>query len=216
MLFFPILEEEKSYNWPPISLLALSAVLKANNIEPVIIDERVEKEPEITLVRELKDSICLGITAFTGFSLHRALKAAKLCRKFYPDKPIIMGGPHATALPEQCKRSNLIDDIVIGYGEYEFLHKVQKIAHGEDCQKPFDRNDIHKQLMSDSMPPIPYELIDINKYINPETEATIYLTSYGCPGKCTFCSTQTLRKWVQLSKIKVKTDLTNLFNDLSI
>jgi len=211
VLFFPILEEGKSYNWPPVSLLALSAVLKANNIEPVIIDERVEKEPEITLVRELKDSICLGITAFTGFSLHRSLKAAKLCRKFYPAKPIIMGGPHATALPEQCKRSNLIDDIVIGYGEYEFLHKIQKIAHGEDCQKPFGRNDIYKQLMSDSMPPIPYELIDINKYINPETEATIYLTSYGCPGKCTFCSTQTLRKWVQLSKIKVKTDLTNLF-----
>jgi anaerobic magnesium-protoporphyrin IX monomethyl ester cyclase len=211
VLFFPILEEGKSYHWPPISLLALSAVLKANNIEPVIIDERVEKDSEIKLVRELKDSLCLGITAFTGFSLHRALKAADICRKYYHGKPIIMGGPHATALPEQCKKSKFIDDIVIGYGEYEFLYKVQKIANNEDYQKPFDRSDINKQLMSDAMPLIPYELIDIHKYINPETEATIYLTSYGCPGKCTFCSTQTLRKWVQLSRIKVLSDLHNLF-----
>ncbi len=210
VLFFPILEEGKTYNWPPISLLALSAVLRVHNIESVIIDERIENDSEKKMIEELKDSLCLGITAFTGFSLHRSLKAAEICRKHYPGKPIIMGGPHATALPEQCKKSNLIDDVVVGYGEYEFLYKIQKILKNDNYKIEFDRSDIHKLLMSDDMPLIPYDLIDMHKYINPETEATIYLTSYGCPGKCTFCSTETLRKWTPLSLVKVKKDLKNL------
>jgi anaerobic magnesium-protoporphyrin IX monomethyl ester cyclase len=212
VLFFPILEEGKNYNWPPISLLALSAVLKAHNIESVIIDERVENNSEIKLIKELKDSLCLGITGFTGFSLHRMLKAAEICRKHYPGKPIIMGGPHATALPEQCNKSDLVDDVVIGYGEYDFLYKIQLIAKYKDYKIPFGRRDVYKHLMSDDMPLIPYELIDMHKYINPETEATIYLTSYGCPGKCTFCSTKTLRIWTPFSLIKVRNDLNNLFN----
>ena len=212
VLFFPILEEGKTYSWPPISLLALSAVLSANNIESVIIDERVEKDSEAKLIAELKDSLCLGVTAFTGYSLHRSLKAAEICRKHYPEKPIIMGGPHATALPEQCKKSNLIDDVVVGYGEYEFLHKIHKIAENKDYKVNFQRSDLHKLLMSDDLPLIPYDLIDLKKYINPETKATIYLTSYGCPGKCTFCSTKVLRHWTPLSLVKVKKDIENLFN----
>jgi len=211
VLFFPLLEEGKDYHWPPISLLALAAVLKSNNLEPVIIDERVEKGVENRLKNELKNALCLGITAFTGFSLKGSLKAAKICREYYPDKPIIFGGPHATALPEQSKKSYLIDDVVTGYGEFEFLDKVQKIAKGEDFRVAFDKSKLCSKLMSPDMPTIPYDTIDMNKYINPKTRATMYLTSYGCPGKCTFCSTQTLRRWTPFSIMKVKKDLDNLF-----
>jgi radical SAM superfamily enzyme YgiQ (UPF0313 family) len=211
VLFFPELEQGKDYNWPPISLLALSAVLKANNFDCVIVDERLEKDFENTLNNELEDALCLGITAFTGYSLKGSLKAAQICRKNYPRLPIFFGGPHATALPEQSKQSRLIDDVIEGYGEFEFLEKVKKIAKGEDFRIPVDRSDLNRKLTAPDMPAIPYDIIDMNRYINPNTEAVIYITSYGCPGLCSFCSTSTLKKWTPFSLTKVKKDLDNLF-----
>jgi anaerobic magnesium-protoporphyrin IX monomethyl ester cyclase len=210
VLFFPILEEGKDFHWPPISLLALAAVLNANNFECVIIDSRIEKDTDNRLRKELADALCLGITAFTGYSLKHALKAAKICRQVNPELPIFFGGPHATALPEQSKRSSLIDDVVVGYGEFEFLEKVQRLARGERYDIEFNRLDLHKKLASPDMPLIPYEIIDMKRYINPKTEAIIYLTSYGCPGKCTFCSTSTLARLTHFALKKVKGDLENL------
>jgi len=211
VLFFPFLEEGKDFHWPPISLLALATVLKQNNFKCVIIDERVDGDAHNTLKRELKDALCLGLTAFTGFSLSRSVEAAKICREFYPQLPIIWGGPHVTALPEQSKKSSLVDDVVEGYGEFEFLEKVKRIAEGKDYKIPIDGSNWRSKLMANDMPTIPYDLLDIKKYINKKTEASIYLSSYGCPGQCTFCSTQVLRRWTPFSLEKVKRDLDNLF-----
>lgn len=210
VLFFPILEEGKDFNWPPISLLSLAAVLKQHNFECVIIDERVEKNAPSILKKELEGALCLGLTAFTGFSLSRSVLAAKLCREFYPQIPIIWGGPHVTALPEQSRRSLLVDDVVVGYGEFEFLEKVKRIAEGKEYKNSINQGNFREQLMSVNMPSIPYDLIDIKKYINPLTQASIYLTSYGCPGLCTFCSTKVLRQWTPFATEKVKRDLDNL------
>lgn len=212
VLFFPFLEEGKDFHWPPVSLLALGAVFKKDGFEVCIIDERVEPTADEILRRELRDALCLGITAFTGFSLGRSVRIARICREVSAALPIIWGGPHVTALPEQSKKSSLVDDVVEGYGELEFLEKVKKIAAGEDYKFFFvDKNLFFKKLMSIDMPPIPYDCIDFKKYVNPTTKASIYLTSYGCPGQCTFCSTKTLRRWVPLSLIKVKKDIDNLF-----
>lgn len=211
VLFFPFLEEGKDFHWPPISLLALAAVLKQNNFKCVIIDERVEKNAHDILKNELKDALCLGLTAFTGFSLSRSVLAAKICREFYPQVPIIWGGPHVTALPEQSKKSSLVDDVVEGYGEFEFLEKVKRIAEGKDYKLPVDTSEFRSKLMATDMPTIPYDLLDFKKYINKNTEASIYLSSYGCPGQCTFCSTQVLRRWTPFALEKVKRDLDNLF-----
>lgn len=212
VLFFPILEKGKKYHWPPISLLALAAVIKNSGFDCVILDKRVEKNIEERLKKELKDALCLGLTGFTGHSLKHSLEAAKICREFYPNIPIIFGGPHATALPEQTKKSRLVDDVVTGYGEFNFLEKIKRISKNQEYKGSVDPENTHKKLISPEMPTIPYEIIDMKKYISPETEATTYITSYGCPGKCTFCSTSTLRAWAPFSLNKISRDLDNLFH----
>lgn len=58
--------------------------------------------------------------------------------------------------------------------------------------------------------PMPWGLIDIHKYINPTTERFMYLSSYGCPGHCTFCSNKCKRPWILLPFEKVETDIDNL------
>jgi radical SAM superfamily enzyme YgiQ (UPF0313 family) len=54
---------------------------------------------------------------------------------------------------------------------------------------------------------LPFWLIDIHKYINPATERFIYVSSYGCVGKCTFCSTKKRRKLMFLPFKRIKDDI---------
>jgi len=57
---------------------------------------------------------------------------------------------------------------------------------------------------------LPWHLIDVAKYINPETERFIYVSSYSCIGKCSFCATIPRRKLVFLPLEKVQRDIDNL------
>ncbi len=64
--------------------------------------------------------------------------------------------------------------------------------------------------VDDGTHPLPYHLIDIEKYVNPETKRFIYVTSYGCPGVCTFCATKKKRPFKALPLDRVKTDIEHL------
>jgi hypothetical protein len=64
--------------------------------------------------------------------------------------------------------------------------------------------------VDDGTHPLPYWLIDAGKYINPETKRFIYVTSYGCPGQCTFCQTKTRRPFKTLPAERISTDISNL------
>ncbi|MFW9969281.1 MAG: B12-binding domain-containing radical SAM protein [Candidatus Odinarchaeota archaeon] len=59
---------------------------------------------------------------------------------------------------------------------------------------------------------IPWHLVNANKYINPDTERFIYISSYGCPGQCTFCATKNRRELVFLPPEKIEKDIENLMN----
>lgn len=58
--------------------------------------------------------------------------------------------------------------------------------------------------------PINWNLIDIDRYVNPNTNRFIYISTYGCVGMCTFCATKTKRKWIEIPFIKVEKDIDNL------
>lgn len=59
---------------------------------------------------------------------------------------------------------------------------------------------------------LPWHLIDVNKYINPNTERFIYISSYSCVGQCTFCATKDRRELVFISLKKVEKDIDNLMS----
>jgi radical SAM superfamily enzyme YgiQ (UPF0313 family) len=58
--------------------------------------------------------------------------------------------------------------------------------------------------------PMPWHLINVKDYINPATERMIYISSYGCPGICTFCAQKTHRDLVFIPLEKVKNDIDSL------
>lgn len=61
--------------------------------------------------------------------------------------------------------------------------------------------------VDDGTHPLPYWLIDMAKYVNPETKRFIYVTSYGCPGVCAFCATKKKRPFKALPMERVHADI---------
>lgn len=174
LLYFPKLEYHKKFHYFPISALAVASHLLSQGHEVRIYDQRIKNK--FSLYHEVKTTKKIMISAYTGHQLSEAYKFAKATKLMFPEKKIIVGGPHATVLPEQTLASPYVDEVVCG-----------DVDTGEH--------------------PLPYWLIDIKKYINPETERFAYVSSYGCIGNCTFCQTTPRRKLLFLPPERIEKDI---------
>src|SRR3990172_3659554 len=68
----------------------------------------------------------VGITSNT-VKIPSAMRVAAIAKVLYPDVPVIVGGQHATILPEEVLSEPHIDFVVRGEGEQtfvEFLHRL--------------------------------------------------------------------------------------------
>jgi len=223
VLFFPKLEPNKDFHYFPLSLLSISSLLVEQGIECLIIDERVNENFEQKLIEAMDGALCFGTTAFTGYQLARAYAALKLIKQKFPNIPVILGGQHITNTPDQTLKSDFIDIGVIGYGEYIFkelinrmiinqpIEEIEGVAY-TDGEGNIKVNPPSRKFDVDILPSLPYQLIDIEKYVNPATKRFMYISSYGCPGICTFCATPNQRKWLPLPIERLKKDLNYLFN----
>lgn len=182
LLFFPKLEDWKPYHYMPISALAVASTLVAQGHKVKIHDQRVDLTD--TLDTDIVNADEIMISMYTGFQLSNGYEFAKYVKEIYPGKRIVVGGPHATALPEQTLASPYVDEIFVG-----------EMDTGEH--------------------PLPYHLIDVEKYINPATKRFIYVSSQGCPGVCTFCATKQKRPYKLLPMERVRTDIDNLMTRYS-
>lgn len=225
-LFFPApLPYNRSWKGVPLSLLAISSVLDKEGYEIKIISRFLSDNPEKEILKEADNSICLGISAMTGFQLHDGLKIASLARRSNPSLPIVWGGWHPSILPEQTVRNKYVDIVVKGQGDRTFpelVHALEEKKPLKDIRgivfkkngKVFSNPDCPLEDIND-LPPYPYHLVDIEKCIG-DTEygkRTIpYISSYGCPHRCGFCVEQIVnkRKWVSLKARRVVNDWAQL------
>ena len=186
----------------PQGLMHLAAVLCQEGYEVLIIDEVLEKDPYEKLLDALKTNpIAVGISSTTGSQINHGIKFAEIVRK-NSKVPIVWGGAHPTILPEQTLKDDLVDIIVVGEGEYSFLELVKALENGDSidgikgiCYK--DGNGVHinpapEEVDIDSIPELPYALVDMEAYITGIKKRNIsrgfeILTSRGCPYSCYFC-----------------------------
>lgn len=219
LLFFPRLEPDKEFHWFPLGPLSVAGPLLKKGFDVSIIDERITPEYKGMLSDALENCLCVGISSFSGFQLSGALEFARQIRDITTEIPLVFGGPHVTALPKESIRSKYVDACVLGYNDWTLTElaiclKQGRMAFGIDNLIWKDRKgNVYFQQSKKRKPGneewcvLPYHLIDVPKYINPETKAIMYLSSYGCPGRCTFCATPETRKWRAISLERIKTDL---------
>ena len=222
VLFHPKLEPHKNHHYFPLSLLSVVAPLVESKIPCKIIDERVNPDYERDLTNEMTDALCFCVTALTGYQVFRALDVAKKIRKKFPNIPIIWGGQHITNLPKQSLKSEFVDIGVIGYGENIFKELIKRLASGrkiDDLSGIAFKNtngevrvNSPQRFKTDALPPLPYWLLEMEKYVNPAKRRFLYLSSYGCPGICTFCATENQKRWFPLPLSRLKKDIGYLFD----
>lgn len=182
----------------PMGLLAISSFASKDfNIQ--IIDQRFEKNWKELLLNGIKSNpLCVGVTTLTGKQILSAIEVAKIVKK-HSSIPVVWGGVHPTLMSEETIKDPLVDILIEGEGDISFYELLKKLSSNTpigDISGIWYKDDgkIKKgppPLPVDitKLPPIPYELIDINNYIEKGTygRTLSVFTSRGCPNRCTFC-----------------------------
>jgi len=203
-------EEEKVY-LIPLSLLSLAASLHE---PPVILDGNVHSETECCRLID-GDILCVGISALTGPEVASGLRFAKLIRERHPEVPIIWGGWHVSCLPQQSIKNPYVDAVVVGLGQEMLSVMVSGLKEGRNLQGIHYAS--HFDLANFPLPA--FHLIDMEFYRResllllpyPEIDGQkltgylYYVTSFGCPHACGFCSNNTLfhHRWAGYAIDKV-------------
>lgn len=155
---------------PSLALLTLAAVTPPD-VEIVYLDVADIQQHGLR-----KDFDLVGLSTFTAmayecYALADQYRAAGI--------PVVIGGLHATLMPEEAKRH--ADAVCVGEGEALWPLILEDAKRGK--LQPFYREP--KPGSYDlSQTPIPrYELLDISRY----NRLTVQ-TSRGCPLDCEFCA----------------------------
>ncbi len=190
----------------PITIVTLMAHLEKQGFKTGIIDMNIETRPLETLELVLK--ICkpktIGISSYSE-NIANAESVAEKVKNLQKDIPVILGGFHASAMPEECLvRYPCFDYVMYGESEHSLpilltkllnhvtVSDVPNLAYrsngGVSVNPPGPGTDL------DTLPFPLIEKLDFNRYTplppNYYTLPTIGLmSSRGCPFKCTFCAT---------------------------
>jgi radical SAM superfamily enzyme YgiQ (UPF0313 family) len=222
ILFFPKVQPHKHHHEIPLSILALVPELKKRGYSVVLIDERIDRHALLRLETSLDRALCVGISSMTGYQIQGGIRAAERVRQL-SDVPIVWGGWHVSLLPEESIKSPHVDIIVRGQGEKTFAELVRVIEERgdfkaipgitfKDGEETFSTAD-PSVVSLDDLDPMPYDLIDINRY-HPHFS---YLSSIGCPMSCGFCADAVVykRKWKGMNSLRLAEEIARLSKRLS-
>ncbi len=210
----------------PLSILALAAPLHASGYEMVLLDERLQEDPERAVLEAADGALCVGISTITGYQLKQTIRFSWLLKEHHPDIPVIWGGYHPSLLPEQCAAEPYVDAVVKGQGERTFQELISRLEEGRDFEGVAGavyRNDGGEiivnsdRLMEDinNFPAAPYELLDMERFfkMNGGRRALQFISSQGCPYKCTFCvEPKVFGKWSGFTAVRVVDEVEALDN----
>ncbi|WP_045740324.1 B12-binding domain-containing radical SAM protein [Actinoplanes rectilineatus] len=235
----PLSTGESDYAWHPLSVLSIGSVLRDRGFDVQIIDCQVDANWRHMIRAHAADALFMGVTCMTGPSIGNVLAAIEIARDVAPHTPLIWGGYHATLAHRGILREGLVDIVVRGPGEHAVLAIALRLADGAPlCPESFA--DVPNLAMVDgrtavtlsggtesrivrtsyeflgdmnALPPMNYQLIDPTRYYTETVQDLSYITSYGCPYGCAFCSEPqtSTRKWKPLAPERVASELAALW-----
>jgi len=188
--------------YPLLSHSILAAVVRNSKKRASILDLGIVRDWEKVLAEEIKnfspDVICMTSTT-TLFP--EVAQMSYFIRKMVGQRiKLVLGGPHATVLPEESLRLSAFDIVITGEGENPLVKLITGLPYNEIAGIYYKEGGaIYSTAGSDpvenldSLPFLAFDLYNLKKYkcskiICKRYPLVNYMTSRGCPYKCTFCN----------------------------
>ncbi|HEY7355531.1 MAG TPA: radical SAM protein [Ktedonobacterales bacterium] len=210
----------------PLPLMSVARMTDRETLEPIIFDANVDQDALDKLLAAAADNTLLvAMSVMPGDQVGNAYEHSKLLKARYPDLPIIWGGYFPSMYPDTCLKAGVVDVLVKGYGEPTFAELLAHYASGgttadlkgipgtiylRDGKLVSERRRLLMDL--NRYPPLPYDLVDLSRYIAPTWHAdrnVFYISSQGCPYECGFCAIPAVggRKWAAYNADRVVADV---------
>jgi radical SAM superfamily enzyme YgiQ (UPF0313 family) len=158
---------------------------------------------EVSFVPDL-----IGISVLFSTAHKSTLRVAEVCKRIWPDAPIVVGGMHATNAVEQLLENSAVDMVCRGEGEAVIsdlvLDPSGEIPGIVGRHRPDSGQAAPLIYDLDTIPHPAWDLLPMHEYVDTgasrtfnldkieqDREATI-VTTRGCPFHCTFCSSWTV------------------------
>lgn len=209
----------------PMGLLYIGANLREGGYEVKIVDSSCEGYHNMVEEgggyisyglsdNELKEKLLEFQPDLIGVSSPcsaRHGKAIEICKtiKETIDTSIVVGGVHPTNFPEDTIKSEYVDYVIMGEGEFRFLKLINHlnnkeepnfdgVAYKKNGEIIIKKNSTWIQDLN-SLPFPARDLIDMEKVFDIALPFAPFskshrvgeiLTSRGCPGQCNFCASK--------------------------
>lgn len=216
----------------PLGLMYLASSLRAKGSHRIrIVDTRIA--PGALDHLEGMNPDIIGISALTieAESLYRI---AGIMKRQYPGSILVAGGPHPTYYSMDVLSHHEIDYVVRGEGEETFHQLVTALDAGKEADNirglcfrrngtiqstghPFPIKDL------DALPFPAWDLVDVDRYTEYETEAPLgkrrymnIFSSRACPYQCIFCHNMFGKSFNPRSPENVLKELDILYHEFKI
>ena len=216
------------YSAPPIGLAYIAAFLRQAGISVDIVDLHVSgtNSEEIVSFCRRKEPKIIGLTANTP-TYPSALRTALHIKAWNSGITIVLGGVHASGLPQNCLADGPFDFVVLGEGEETMLELCRHLLGNEGRLQNIrgiayiDSNGKYVNTIPrlpivdlDRLPFPARDLLNIQEY----AKKGAICTSRGCPNNCMFCSCNLIfgRQYRTPSVKRVIQELVHLYDKYGI
>jgi radical SAM superfamily enzyme YgiQ (UPF0313 family) len=176
----------------PYGLLSLAAQAKRAGHQVELLNLYTFPWKEIVELLRRTPADLFGLSCFTHNRRGTYLLSDEI-RRLHPGAFILVGGPHAGALPrEMLAHYASIDAVAVGESEQTFLDVLARLEDGASLQDvpglAYRREDRIE------MGPRREPIADLDRLASPydDFSGDVIISARGCPGRCTFCISPSL------------------------
>ena len=196
---------------PPLGLAYVAAALEKSGFQVEIYDNYLLERP----IEEVKSEIrkkspeIVGLTC-NSLSYERVVEMANAVKEACPSCRVVIGGPHASYMPETLLEHPNIDYVIVGEGERAMVQLVSSITKGENAQAAALIPGVACKIGGEIAKTPPQFIADLDEVPIPARHLLpmrVYVRelSYlrvkpvdtmsvhrGCPYRCAYCETREL------------------------